>query len=101
MVGNSKHGENMKIIYKYPIVITQDQTVLVPRGAKFLSVMDQNGALCLWFEVETVNPVEARAIEVHGTGNPINDTCGKRIHIGSVIQGPCVWHVFERVSIVL
>lgn len=38
----------MKKIYKYAIEITDDQDIVMPVGAKILTVQNQNGVPCIW-----------------------------------------------------
>lgn len=87
----------MITIYKYPLSITDIQTVKMPKGATILCAMDQNGTLCIWAEVNPANELEDRHIEVFGTGHPIDTN--SRAYIASVVQGAYVWHVFQRITL--
>jgi len=87
----------MRIIYKYPLVITDLQTVYLPKGAKILTVQDQHGVACLWVEIETTNDPEQRIIEIVGTGNKMEEH--ERKYISTFFQFPFVWHVYERIKI--
>ncbi len=83
------------MIYKYPLKLTDVQHVTMPKGARILSVHDQRGTICLWALVDASEvSTEARLIEIIGTGNPM--PVAKRQFIGTVVQEPFVWHVFER-----
>lgn len=42
----------MKKIYKYAIEITDDQDIVMPVGAKILTVQNQNGVPCIWAMVD-------------------------------------------------
>ncbi len=86
-------------IWKYQLQITDMQTILVPLDFEILSVGNQDGNLCLWLLVNSKAPAtEVLHIEIIGTGNPIyNDMGVDRKFIGTVIVGPFVWHVFERI----
>lgn len=84
-------------IWKYQLTLTDRQQVSMPPGAQILSAHLQHGLICLWAVVdgnrtERVN----RDIEIFGTGNPIPH--GRRAFIGSIVQNPFVWHVFERIN---
>jgi len=81
----------MQTIYKYPLEITDRQSVWMPARAKLLTVQMQHGVLCLWAEVDTMNPDEEIAIAVYGTGNP----CAGGQYIGTAQDGPLVWHVYR------
>lgn len=83
----------MRAIWKYPLQITDHQHLLIPEKAEILSVEFQGETLCLWAEVEMSYPKEDRVIQIVGTGNPILNS-GRKF-IGTVQQGPLVWHIFE------
>ena len=78
--------------------MTDRQQIPMPIGARILSAANQNGLVCLWVlvDMESVALAE-RDIEIIGTGNPMSD--GKRSFIGTVVAGPFVWHVFERIDL--
>ncbi len=82
-------------IFKYPIAITDTQTVLLPFSAKILAVAFQGEKLCLWALVEPINTdQEARTIDIFGTGHPIDNKI--RDYLGTVHTEGFVWHIFER-----
>lgn len=83
----------MRHIWKWPLVVTDRQELLVPAGARLLAVQAQYGELCLWAECDTSQPKETRTIHVYGTGNPIPDDPGT--YISTVQLGTFVWHVYE------
>lgn len=81
-------------IWKYPLEITRSQCIEVPSDSRALSAALQNGDLCVWFLVEESRPKQTRRILIYGTGNPIGGVFAGWF-IGSVQQGPFVWHVFD------
>jgi hypothetical protein len=86
----------MRTIYKYPLEITDAQTIKMPEGAKILSVHNQGGTTCLWAEVDTDKELTERAIEIFGTGNPMWVDMGvQREFIGTVLDRQFVRHVYE------
>lgn len=90
----------MTTIWKYPLNITDQQTISLPQGAKILSVQLQglvSSQLHLWAEVDTEQIFEGRVIEIFGTGNPI--TPGRRRYIDTVQMhgGALVWHIYEQI----
>ena len=88
-----------KVIWKYELDITDKQTIMMPPGAQILSVANQRGKLCLWALVEPAwSDLEARTIEIIGTGNPIDLSGLWHEHIGTVVMEPFVWHVFEYIG---
>lgn len=87
----------MKTIWKYPLAITDEQTIRMPIGANILSVQFQGDALCLWAMVDSTIPKEGRHIQIHGTGHDCYDVSSAK-YIGTALQPgvPLVWHVFEK-----
>ena len=88
----------MKTIYKYPLSITDVQTIWMPSGAKILSVQEQRDTLCLWAAVDRDNIEAPRTILIVGTGNPMPYTCNDFIGTVQTNGGALVWHVFERLT---
>jgi hypothetical protein len=88
-------------IWKYELDITDAQVIMMPPGAQILSVANQRGTLCLWALVEPAwadrSDLEARTIEIIGTGNPV-ERCSARNHLATVVMEPFVWHVFEYIG---
>ncbi len=90
----------MKKIFKYHIDYTSESMSL-PVGAIILSVGMQKDKLMLWAIVEydddkrkTV-PTEERLIRILGTGQDLTPEMEHGKFIGTVFNGPFVWHVFE------
>lgn len=86
-----------KSIWKYQISIQGRSTILVPEGAKFLHVDQQDATrhmLCLWAEVEGVALQEPRVFHVIGTGYAFPEV--DLDYIGTVLMygGQLVWHVY-------
>ena len=42
-----------RVIWKYPLEVTDEQTLMLPRSARALSVAAQNDTLTLWALVRT------------------------------------------------
>lgn len=85
----------MKIIWKFPIELTDEQRIEIPAGSKILSAQVQNGQICIWAivddsEVET----EYRPVAIVGTGNKL--WCFDWEFVGTVQQGDFVWHIFIK-----
>lgn len=87
-------------IFKYPLMVVDQQTIMMPRGADILCVQMQGEVPTLWAVVDPdwnghPAPEEARTINIYGTGNPMRDPMG--LYIGTVQQfsGALVWHVFD------
>jgi hypothetical protein len=83
----------MNTIYKYPIEITDKQTVSMPIGARVLSAQMQGTQLCIWALVEVGNINCDRRVRVFGTGNTVK-LDGNWKFVDSVQERIFVWHVF-------
>ena len=64
-------------------------------GYQVLSVQMQGGTLCLWALVDTDAPAVNLDILVIATGHNCLETFAK--YLGTVQDGPYVWHVFARI----
>lgn len=90
----------MKAIWKYPLDITDSQTIEAPEGAEFLSVIEQNGIPTLYALVNPEGPkVEQYKVQIRGTGHPIEESLLKAyVFLGTVQAGGefinFVWHIF-------
>lgn len=86
-----------KKIFKYPVHITDLQTIEMHKGAEILCFQVQEtihgNFPTLWAIVDPDAPKETRSFRVIGTGNPIENDM--REYIGTVQMPPFVWHLFE------
>lgn len=79
-------------IWKFPLEITDRQTIMVPTNFAFLHVgLDPTGALCLWGAVDGSQPTTRLDLVIVGTGNPLPHVGS---YLGSVVERVFVWHVF-------
>lgn len=90
----------MRAVWKFPLEITDYQTIEMPAGAQILSfdvqgVSPEYMAPCLWALVAPAMPREKRTFQMVGTGHQLPDEPGK--FIGTVVTygGTLVWHLFE------
>ncbi len=82
----------MNAVWKY--AISSGVTRLeVPIGATFLHADVQGGQACVWAIVDPASGTETRHILFRGTGYYIEHQIVR--HIGTMLDGPFVWHVFE------
>jgi hypothetical protein len=59
----------MHTIHKYPVPVSADAFLIVlPKGAKFLAARVQCGHPHLWFEVDSMQPMEKVIFCLIGTG---------------------------------
>lgn len=85
----------MKTIWKFTLERTDKQYVdRMPATAKVIHVGMQDGKITLWAIVNPNDVTLPRCYRIVGTGNPFPDA-DKWAHIGTVFDGPFVWHVFE------
>ena len=85
----------MKQIYKYPLQIVVSQQLCLHEDFKILSVAEQQGVLCLWTEVDTLNTPQKVKIIVHGTGTIFPPETEEATFIGTVLMSNgLVWHVY-------
>ena len=63
----------MKVIYKYTLVVTDEQAVDMPEAAQILDVQVQADQVCLWALVDPVAPTAPRIIRIVGTGHSVSD----------------------------
>ena len=84
----------MKTIFKYKIApCARKEPIVIPIDAEFLHVADQEGDICLWLLVDTNMSNQKYFLSVYGTGHEIEYINTKQ-YLGTVFQGPFVWHVF-------
>ena len=81
-------------VWKFPILSTGPMEIDVPTPGNVVLV-DRDpatGLLAFWAEVIPTMPKAARRFQVVGTGHDIPD---RAKHLGSVVMGDLVWHLFE------
>ncbi len=88
----------MRRVFKYPIVEIQDVVnIMMPKGAKVLTVQVQNGTPCIWAAVDPCQTyLEMRRFRIAGTGHPIEDNIVDN-YVGTIqkFDGKLVFHLFE------
>ena len=84
----------MSAILKYPLEVTDEQDIWMPAHAAILYVDVQNGAICLWAQVDRGEEQVQRRILIVGTGNWCPEP-EEATYVGSVQMPPFVWHVFD------
>lgn len=82
-----------QVIYKYALEIKDgEQEFVLPEDFVVLDAQIQEGQLYMWLVHDTTNVKYAYKFVVLGTGQPF--TYQSLVHVGTVQQGPFVWHVF-------
>lgn len=83
----------MKTIHKFPLAIRDEQQIDLPGKPTLFKVgLDPAGDLCVWALVEPHHAPKPQRFFVVGTGHPV--PADAYIWIGTVNQGPFMWHVF-------
>ncbi len=85
----------MRTIWKFPIARGEDGSIIeVPVSAKFafVGIGPDSGSVAVWVDLHTDSPRVERRLRVYGTGWSI---ASGATYIGSAIDGPFVWHLFE------
>ena len=90
----------MRKIFKYPLEITDYQTIEIKSPAILLSVVEQNNKIVMYALVDDFEydiPVD---IMIIGTGNPIRNDIDSYKFLGTVslMDGRLIFHVFARHS---
>lgn len=83
-------------IYKYPLEVTDRQTVYLPYNYKILTAQLQFGVLQMWALVDELENLSVPVtIAIYGTGNPMPDEPGEYISTFQLRDGALVFHVFQ------
>lgn len=83
-----------KVVHKWRLKISDEDQVLAGLG-DIVMVDVQDRSICIWAEVNEY--AEPRTFRVFGTGHEIPDSGDHYYsHVGSCLDAPCVWHVYEK-----
>ena len=104
----------MRTVYKYTLEVTGEQDITMPEGAiiRHVGVQDTEATvaaeplswvmenrphekLTVWAEVDTERRSVLRRFLVVGTGHPMTPAERWDFFLGTVIDGPLVWHVYD------
>lgn len=88
----------MKRVFKYPIEVTDVQTVDAPADWEPLSVQMQGETLCLWALIDDDQPTTSHRVFVHGTGHEVHAGADRFVGTFQVGGGALVFHVFTEVK---
>lgn len=88
----------MLTVHKFPLPLTDSYTLPIQHPAQIIHTgLDPIGSLCIWAVVDpTSTEWIQHTLHVIGTGNPMSDD--PKIHLGSVLQEPFMWHVFRDIT---
>lgn len=91
-------------IWRYDALVQDDMVIQAPEGAEWIAVEPApawtgraySTPLTLWAIVDTDAETVEHTLHVRGTGHELGDV-GR--HIGTVVDGQMVWHVFESAPV--
>lgn len=83
------------MVLKYPLTWNKETEVSLPNIHAFLVVNKQDGAPTVWAEVDTDERHVNVTVIMFATGEPL-PTDKMLIYIGTMFDGPFVWHFYGR-----
>lgn len=92
----------MRTVWKFPLKTLGDWNEVLVAGVETQVVLvgqdPTTGMPCVWIEHEPGGEPMRRAFIAVGTGHaiPSGDDIDPVEHVGSVIAGAFVWHIYER-----
>lgn len=91
-------------IWKFPLSITDEQTIKVPQKAKFLSLIEQYDLPTLYFLVRIDDSplFQEVSLSIRGTGQPLTEQFLSQAHFLGTIstyRGKLIWHVFSKMPL--
>lgn len=89
----------MKTIYKYPIPITDEFTLPLPKGAKILTFQTQHNKPHIWAVIDTEEGLEPVEFRLFGTGHSMEDADAlEYIGTAQTEGGLLIWHLFSKLT---
>ncbi len=88
-----------RVVWKFPLEIGEVNSITVSAGMVVLTGIDPaSGKPAIWVEHRLGGLQDERRFVVYGTGHTIPGIGGypDDLHVGSVIDGSFVWHIYER-----
>lgn len=83
----------MKKIWKFEIPLGVNVVHEIPLGGVVVHTGTQNDTIFIWVEVDPSGYRIPRSFKAFGTGHAIQEPFTS--YVGTVQQGPFVWHVYE------
>lgn len=87
-------------VWKYPLAILDEQTVFLPYGSTFLSLISQNDVPTLYVLVNPYTDLqEYWHITLRGTGHPMGEEMLRvSLFAGTISthEGRLIWHIWYR-----
>jgi len=86
----------MRKIWKFQLPLETIAWVAMPLLAEVISTgLDPAENLCVWAVVDPNRELSKRMFLVIGTAHPLPDEVKLSRFLGTVRQGPFMWHVYE------
>jgi hypothetical protein len=87
----------MKSIWKFPFIVNDHVSIMMPAGAEVLHVGLQNDSPTVWALVDTDAPATEYQFSVFGTGHRVDFEMRASRHIGTfqMVGGLLVFHMFQ------
>lgn len=84
-------------VWNYPVPVEDSFSLLMPLGARPLTVQLQRGRPCLWALVNPDEPKVAHHFVLCGTGRERDIPAGSMRHVGTfqLSEGDLVFHLFS------
>jgi hypothetical protein len=90
----------MKVIYKYPLEIKDDQYIKLPKGSRLLSACEQYENIVIYALVDdNAEDMEDYNFVIHGTGHYADDVFYNDYQFLGTVKlrgGALIFHVFGR-----
>ena len=83
-----------KRIFKYPLHLTDEQTIEMPKGAQIVHTDNQAGTLCVWAWVDDEQPLVWHRIAIVGTGHDVSRFDPATL-VGVIVSPSFVWHILD------
>lgn len=93
---NKATTEANRVIGKYPLALTDRQTLEMPGTPIMRTVREVGGRIYLWAEVDPGEEKRPVDIQIVGTGH--REITGGQ-YVGTAFVGPFVWHVYCSTSL--
>lgn len=84
----------MTTIWKYELIVTDEQMVAMPAGAEVLCVQVQRGVPRAWVLVDPEAPLAPTTFIIHGTGHCVERTDLRYVGTFQLYDGAFVGHAF-------
>lgn len=85
----------MKLIWKFPLSLTDSVIVKMPKNAKIISLQVQNEIPTIWAIVNDDQEFEERKFNIYPTGSWLDEEL-KQAYIETIQIRKLVFHVFEE-----